>query len=298
MADRPRSRYVSCPIGDLHITESGSGPALLLLHQAPRSWDEFREFLPFAAERHRVIAMDMVGFGNSVKVDGPQSIELYARGVRELLCALDVSEVAVLGHHTGALVALEVAAAAGSAETDRSVTHLVLSSCPFTGPERRALPENPNGVDRAVRADDGSHLIELWSGRLPFYPEPAAPLLDRFLHDALAFGVDPAEGHRACDRYRIEDRIGLVRAPTLVMAAGADPFAMPHVPALRDGLCGASEVSTTIVEGGTVALFETRASTVAEVVLPFLDRLSDSSRTDVRCVRESAGTRPTPSPRP
>lgn len=272
MVDGLRSRYVSCPIGDLHITESGSGPALLLLHQAPRSWDEFREFVPYAATRHRVIAMDMVGFGNSVKIDGPQSIELYARGVRELLCALDITEVAVLGHHTGALVALEVAAASGSAETDRRVTRLVLSSCPFTGPERRALPENPHGVDRAVRRDDGSHLTTLWSGRLPFYPDPAAPLLDRFLHDALTFGVDPAEGHRACDRYRIEDRIGAVRAPTLVMAAGADPFAMPHVPALCDGLTGAPEVTTAIVDGGTVALFETEARRVAEVVLPFLGR--------------------------
>lgn len=265
-----RSRYVDCPLGQMHLTEMGDGPPLVLLHQAPRSWDEFREFIPFAAAEHRVIALDMVGFGASVKVAGPQSIELYARGVSEVLAALDISAADVLGHHTGALVALEVAAASGAGETGTQVEHLVLSSCPFTGPERRARAIDSNGIDAADRHDDGSHLMTLWNKRFPYYPSPQGPLLDRFLRDALAYGIDPTEGHRACDRYHIEERIGLVTAPTLLLGASDDPFAMPNLPPLRDHLTTASRVDVHIVDGGTVALFEDKATEIAGPVIDFL----------------------------
>lgn len=267
-----RSRYVDCPIGQIHVVEAGDGPALLLLHQAPRSGDEFREFIPLMAREHRVIAMDMVGFGASVKVPAPQSIELYARGVHELLHEIGIDEVSLLGHHTGGLVALEVAAAAGNGEVSTDVTALVLSSCPFTGPERRARPENPDGVDKANISDDGTHLNTLWNKRRPYYPQPSADLLNRFVHDALAYGVDPAEGHRACDRYRIEDRIGLVTAPTLLLGASDDPFAMPNIAPLESALSQVTRVETTIVEHGTVALFERKADEISAVVQPFLRR--------------------------
>ncbi len=254
----------------MHVTQMGEGPPLVLLHQAPRSWDEFREFIPLVAAEHRVVAMDMVGFGASVKVPGPQSIELYARGVHEVLAALGISDVDVLGHHTGALVALEVAAASGANESDAHIGHLVLSSCPFTGPERRARPADKDGVDCADRRDDGSHLMTLWNKRFPYYPSPRGPLLDRFLRDALTFGIDPAEGHRACDRYRIEDRIGLITSPTLLTGASDDPFAMPNLPPLRKHLTGAASVRVHVVDGGTVALFEDKAAEIAGPVKEFL----------------------------
>lgn len=267
-----RSRYVDCPIGQIHVTEAGDGPVLLLLHQAPRSGDEFREFIPYAAQSQQVVAMDMVGFGASVKMPGPQSIELYARGVHELVREMGITELSVLGHHTGGLVALEVAAAAGAGEIDTEVSALVLSSCPYTGPSRRAQAESPKSVDKATTLDDGSHLKVLWDKRLPYYPSPAADLLNRFMHDALAFGVDPAEGHRACDRYRIEDRLGSVTTPTLLLGASDDPFGMASFGLLHDALSQVTEVMQCVVEGGMVALFECKAAEIAATVLPYLER--------------------------
>ena len=102
--------YVDSSFGQLHYAQQGSGEAILLLHQAPRSWDEFREFIPLLADDFRVVAMDMPGYGNSAPVPGPQTIETYARGAWELLDTLGVDRVTVIGHHTGAAVALEMAA--------------------------------------------------------------------------------------------------------------------------------------------------------------------------------------------
>ena len=129
-----RFGYADTPLGQLHYAESGSGGIpLICLHQTPRSSDEFAELLPLVGQHHRVIAMDMYGFGQSAKPEGPQTIEQYAQGVLRLADALGLERFAVMGHHTGAVVAVEVAAAAA-----HRVKAVVLSSPAWTGPEFRA----------------------------------------------------------------------------------------------------------------------------------------------------------------
>ncbi|HEX5120139.1 MAG TPA: alpha/beta hydrolase [Pseudonocardiaceae bacterium] len=249
----------------MHYAEDGTGPPVLLLHQTPRSWDEFRELIPLLAPRHRVVAMDMLGFGASAQACPPHTIEAMAGAALDLLDALGVARCAVLGHHTGALVALELAARA----PDR-VTALVLSSPPWPDAAYRRSHASGPAVDTAERASDGSHLLTLWGKRAAFYPEPATALLDRFLHDALTPGLDPAEGHRAVARYVVEERIGLVRAPVLLLGADADPFARPNIEPVRAHLAGAASVTTVIIPGGTIPLMEHRPDAVAAAVLPFL----------------------------
>ncbi|MFC0448002.1 alpha/beta fold hydrolase [Rhodococcus jostii] len=272
-----RFGYADTTFGQLHYAESGSGRPLLLLHQTPRSWDEFRELIPILADEFRVLALDMVGFGASASLAPPQTIESFADAAWEFLDAVNAGRVAVLGHHTGAAVAMEMAAGRPG-----EVDAVVLSSCPWTGGSDRNDESGSGGVDRAVREPDGSHLQTLWNLRRPYYPAPATDLLDRFLRDALAHGVDPAEGHRACARYRMADRIEAVTAPVLLLAAGADPFSMRHLPTLRNQLTGARIVLEEFIEDGTVALIEREAPRIAAAVRSFLNS------PDVRAVPENS----------
>jgi pimeloyl-ACP methyl ester carboxylesterase len=256
--------------GQLHYADDGAGPPVLLLHQTPRSWDEFRELIPRLAPHHRVVAMDMLGFGASAPARAPQTIEAMAAAALDLLDGLGLGRCAVLGHHTGALVALELAACA-----PERVTGLMLSSPPWPDAAYRRSHDAGPAVDTAERAPDGSHLVTLWRKRAPFYPDPVTGLLDRFLHDALTPGLDPAEGHRACARYVVEDRAGLVRAPVLLLGADADPFARPNIEPVRAHLTGAASATTVIIPGGTIPLMEHRPDAVAAAVLPFLAGLGD-----------------------
>ncbi|MCS5721671.1 alpha/beta hydrolase [Herbiconiux sp. CPCC 203407] len=260
-----RYGYAATPLGQLHYAEAGEGPALLLLHQTPRSLDEYAELLPLVATEYRAIAMDMYGFGQSAKPEGPQSIEQFAAGALALADALGLERFAVMGHHTGAVVAVELAAAA----PDR-VDAVVLSSPAYTDAAYREAHANGPGVDEAETAADGSHLTTLWSLRAPYYPGARPDLLDRFIRDALAPGVVPAEGHLACARYAMEERIGLVTAPVLVIGASEDPFALPDVAKTADALVHAVVVETAVIEGGTIPLLEHKSGEVAAVVLPFL----------------------------
>jgi pimeloyl-ACP methyl ester carboxylesterase len=256
--------YADTPVGQLHYAEAGTGPTVLMLHQAPRSLDEFVEVQQELSQDFHTIAMDMLGFGLSASLAAPQTIEAIAESVPALLDAVGIESVTLLGHHTGAVVAQEAAAA----YPDR-VDALVVSAMPWIGPERRAR-EGGVGVDDVTIAEDGSHLVELWNQRRPYYPEGRPDLLDRFIRDALAPGVDPAEGHRACERYVMESRIGMVRCPTLVLESANDPFAVPAVPHVVAGLTGAASVTIARLEGAMVPAMEQCADQVGAHLRAFI----------------------------
>ena len=96
--------------GQIHYVTAGSGPPVLLLHQTPRSWDEYRDVIPLLARERLVIAMDTIGYGDSYKPARTCEIEDYARGAIALLDGLGVGSTAVIGHHTGSVIAMELAA--------------------------------------------------------------------------------------------------------------------------------------------------------------------------------------------
>ena len=71
--------FVATRSGRIHMASIGSGFPVLLLHQTPRSWDEYREVLPLLGRNYHVIAMDTLGFGDSHALpEGDKTIELWA----------------------------------------------------------------------------------------------------------------------------------------------------------------------------------------------------------------------------
>jgi pimeloyl-ACP methyl ester carboxylesterase len=257
-----RFGYADGPFGQLHYVESGTGPPLLCLHQAPRSWDEYAELIPLLRARLRVVALDTPGMGASAAPPpGGATIEAYADAAVALLDHLGLARTSVLGHHTGGVIALDLAAR----HPDR-VDRLILSSTAWVDAAARERRRSRPPIDAVEPAEDGTHLVELWRRRRAFYPAERPDVLERFVHDALA-ARDAEEGHLAVGRYRMEDRISAVRAPTLCLGASADPFAFPELQPLASRIRGAT---TAVIEGGTVGLLEDKASEVAELVLAFL----------------------------
>lgn len=258
--------YADSAFGQLHYCEAGSGEPILLLHQTPRSMDEFAELIPLLAHHHRVIAMDMIGFGLSPSVVNSHSIELMADGAEALLDWLGIERATILGHHTGGAVAIELGARSPS-----RASHLVLSSAPWTDMKFRSAHAQGSGVDDADTVEDGSHLIELWSFRAPYYPTHRPELLNRFIRDALAPGVDPVQGHLACARYEMEKQIGQITVPVLLIGAESDPFALPDLKPLQAALVNAPSVDTVVIPDGHIPLMEEHPEQIAAAVLKFLN---------------------------
>jgi pimeloyl-ACP methyl ester carboxylesterase len=88
---------------------AGSGPALLLIHGVganSASWEPVHTML---AQRFTVIAPDLLGHGESDKPRADYSLAAFANGMRDLLAALGIDRVTVVGHSYGGGVAMQLA---------------------------------------------------------------------------------------------------------------------------------------------------------------------------------------------
>jgi pimeloyl-ACP methyl ester carboxylesterase len=88
---------------------AGSGPVIVLLHGIAGSSETFGEVLPWLAEDYTVLAPDLLGHGRSAKPRGDYSIGAYANLVRDLLSALNIDRVSLVGHSLGGGVAAQFA---------------------------------------------------------------------------------------------------------------------------------------------------------------------------------------------
>jgi len=235
-----------------------TGTPLLLLHQTPRSVDEFAEVMPLLARERRVIALDTPGYGCSDRVPGRPSVADYAGAVLQVLDALEIGRVIVVGHHTGAVIAIEMAAA-----FPMRVERVVLSGPVYTDAAGRA--ELARFFKQWEISADGSHLVEKWRKMHEWLPRPG--LVQRFVVDLFRAGTESEQGHYAVAGYRMEDRLPLVRCPALLLYCSRDPFATPARAApLRAAFRPSREA---VVDGGVFAANENPAG-YARAILEYL----------------------------
>jgi pimeloyl-ACP methyl ester carboxylesterase len=91
-------------------TDAGTQP-LVFVHGLSGSWPNWLEQLPVFAARHRVITLDLPGFGHSPMPRAGISIAGYARLLEQLLDRLGVDAAAVVGNSMGGFIAAELAIA-------------------------------------------------------------------------------------------------------------------------------------------------------------------------------------------
>jgi pimeloyl-ACP methyl ester carboxylesterase len=255
--------FADTPEGQIHYAMAGKGKPVLFLHQTPRSWDEYRDMLPIIGRKYWAIAMDTVGFGDSYRPGKKGSIEQYARGVITFLDAMSIGRTSIVGHHTGGVIAVEIAAS-----YPERVDRLVLSSTPYVDAADRERRKTRPPIDEVEPKEDGSHLTELWQRRMPFYPKNRPDLLTRFVIDALKTGEQMEEGHQAVNVYRMEEKVPLIKAPTLVVAGTEDPFSFPRMGPLSKRIKGSK---TAVIEGGMVPVVDQMPKDFARIVINFLD---------------------------
>jgi pimeloyl-ACP methyl ester carboxylesterase len=88
----------------LHVAEAGSGPPLVLLHGWPQHWWSWRKLIGPLAETHRVLAVDLRGYGWSDAPPGDSAKQTWADDVIALLDAEGIERTALVGHDWGGFV--------------------------------------------------------------------------------------------------------------------------------------------------------------------------------------------------
>ncbi len=117
----------------LHYTEAGAGDAVVLLHGWPSTWYEWRHVMPLLAERHRVIAPDLRGLGDSSRPSDGYDKKTVAADLWSLLAdTLGITRFHLVGHDWGGPTAFALAAAHPQAVRTLSIVDVVL---PGLGPD-------------------------------------------------------------------------------------------------------------------------------------------------------------------
>lgn len=209
---------------ELAIHERGQGPACVLLHGLGSDMRVFSANLAPLARAHRVIAVDLPGFGKSSKPDVDYALPWVADRIVALLDRLGLDRAALIGHSMGGQIAMHVALAQPA-----RVSALVLAAPAgleaFTAEEARWIRAT---VDDAytVRASPAAVVTR---HVLAFHRMPAGmwPLVrDRL---AIIGGPDLRAYARAVTRSvaamldaPVLDRLPRITAPTLVSFGSED----------------------------------------------------------------------------
>lgn len=88
----------------VHYRRCGRGPALLMVHQSPRSSAEYEQLMRKWAEHFTCIAPDTPGFGQSDPLPGTPEIDDFADALCETMDALGVGPCAAYGFHSGGII--------------------------------------------------------------------------------------------------------------------------------------------------------------------------------------------------
>jgi len=108
----PHARFIETRSGRIHMMDQGAGPVVLLIHGTGRSIADWQEGLADRlAANYRVIAMDYYGHGLSDRAHGiSYGHVLWSQQVIDLLDALEIDRVILVGHSVGGVIVSRVAA--------------------------------------------------------------------------------------------------------------------------------------------------------------------------------------------
>lgn len=165
-----RHRFVNAGGLKTHVAVAGDGEPVILLHGWPEHWYAWRHVIPRLADRHRVYAPDLRGFGwTDIAWKGFEK-ENMAQDVVRLMDALKLERARVVGHDWGGWIAfilalrhperVEQLVAIGAAPpwprptpgnllAARHLRHMVTLAAPFAA--QRLLQRDPGYVRRLVR---------------------------------------------------------------------------------------------------------------------------------------------------
>ncbi len=259
----------------VHFRAAGGGPPVVLLHQSPRSSAELVPLMQVLARHFRVIAPDTPGYGQSDPVAPSSSeptIDAFADALVGLLDVLGLERVALFGSHTGAIIAVRIAA-----RHPRRIAALVANGILMTSPEERS-DKADRYLPPLVPQWDGGHLAWLWSrlrDQLVFYPwykhDPSCRIqwsqtleeIDASALDLLESGDNYRGAYGAVLTYDIAEDLPSLALPTLLVVARPDALsrfvaAYPVMPP-----CVEVEVVADFPDVGTATLEFLRRQSLA-----------------------------------
>jgi proline iminopeptidase len=228
--------------------------ALLCLHGGPGCPSSYLDSIAdLASDDLRVVFYDQLGCGASEAPDDSSlwTIERFVREVEQVRSALDLGRIDLLGHSFGGMLAQEWALV-HPAELRTLILSSTTCSVAVLRDELGRLLETMPGAQRdallaGVTAPGHREAFDEFSRRhlcrIP-YPEPVRRALDSFSEPVYAtlWGPDAFTIEGALSEWDVCERLGQIRAPTLITVGGYDEVTSVCADRIRARISGSELV--------------------------------------------------------
>jgi pimeloyl-ACP methyl ester carboxylesterase len=234
---RSHQRWVELDGNQINTIELGpeedrGAQPLVFVHGLSGSWPNWLEQLPVFAAGHRVITLDLPGFGHSPMPRQEISISGYARMLEQLLAHLGVDAAAVVGNSMGGFIAAELAIA-----YPQRVERLVLISAAGISthnhrgsvtalPAMRTLERSLMGAAAwtASKSDNVARRARLRDAALGVVVRHPSKLDPALAAEQIRGAGKPGfiEGLEAVLHYEIRERLREIACPTLIVWGDRD----------------------------------------------------------------------------
>jgi len=183
----------------------------MCFHSSPNSGRLYQDFLPYIAEDRLAISVDTPGFGYSDPPGQPPTIEDYAGAMGDLIDALDLTQVDLVGYHTGSEIAVALALLRPT-----QVRRVIMISAPiFTEAE---LDEFRTHYAAKPLNAEGDYLVDTWKGHL-YWAGPGWTM--QHVAEQFADVVRRPDiswwGHNAAFNFPTAEALAKVAQPVLVL---------------------------------------------------------------------------------
>ena len=280
-----RRDYAEARFGQVHYRivqpEAPVQRPLMCFHLSPSSGRIYGRLLAEMGRDRVALAPDTPGFGDSDAPPEAPEIADYAAVMGEVLDALEIGEVDLMGYHTGSRIALELAQ-----QRPRQVRRLILvSASVYTQDELASQKEHYAGRESD---DDGDFLKAAWDGHKK-WRSADAPLIyvHREVSEALRGGANAWWGHRAAFNYPPAENLPRVKQPVFILCPEDDLYEQT----LRAADHIANGRLIELPEWGGHGMLDMHTGEVAEILRGLLDTPGEAAPAPQQ-------PKPAPAPRP
>jgi len=249
----------------LAVTDRGPhhGVPLLFVHgwqAAAAVWEPLLEHL---GPHYRTLTVDLRGFGASSAAPGPYSLDRFAGDLRDLVAALDLDPLVVVGHSMGATVAQRFAID----HPDALEGLVLIAPVPASG-----VPFPPSVVEFFRSTAGNPERAAQWLDGLTFgETTPEIRRLLREIHASADAGA-ALESLVAWQQADFSDEAATIETPTLILAPAGDRPMTPEF--LREKVAAIISGSTfEIVEESAHYLPLEQPAKIAARIERFLEEL-------------------------
>lgn len=264
----------------LRYIEADSGDPLVMIPGWSQSAAEFRDNIPALAEVARVIALDMRGHGESDRPPHGYRVSRLAADLHDVLTALDLGNVTLLGHSMGSAVAWCYLENYGAGRIARLVVVDQAPACVaregWTDADRAAYgvlfptPQAAHDLYGLLTGPDAEEQTRGFLGAMftkSFGPEQFAFVVEENLKLPRTSAADLIFDHVHKDW---RDVIGRITLPTLVIGAEASIFSAESQRWIATQIPGAEVDIVPAEEGGSHFMFLENPARFNARVIAFL----------------------------